>query len=331
MGLILSATLVLPIGMLASSAQPQRVNPFRVAQITRTPSVMRADLNACKELGRARPADPRPLSVADFGKALTGTWVRDLTWYGNPVDSESGLYFDVNPQTGALTGMMYDQSNLERGPMFERREALKKDRALRAKTVTMTFVNCRYNIVDRYYKISEGHEFAFSQRARNIGSMTGQPLKSVFERLRSQNFFTLQDDERSRVAKMSGSQPLNETDTPTVGGGIFEGTVTTRATRWPGLREGLQGIYMRMTGTYEGSHVGLSTADGKTSFTGVESAVFFRDGDAFVASTRATNITGPATGGDLASRIGGWSTDCAGFFNLPDPMIFERVVISTGF
>jgi hypothetical protein len=311
---------------------PGQQNPFRVATRVPAPTVLRADLQACNELARARPQKPGAVSVQDFSRAFNGTWIRELTWHGTVVTNESAMYFTIDGGTGKLSAMMYDISNLEKGPMHKRLEALRQDPDRLAKTTTMTFVNCRNQIVDKYYRISEGVEYDLGARAGSLTKLAGRSLKDVFEQMRKQNFFGLRDDERSKVALFAGpgEQPLNEVRTPSVGGGFWEGSVTRRAAAWPGMRN-VGGLVLQMKGTYEGSHVGLTTANGKVTFEGTETAVFFREGNSLVASMRSVARAGlPARSGTAALEIGGWTTDCADFFNLNDAIIWERVVLENG-
>jgi hypothetical protein len=317
-------------GAAGLNAQPQSTNPFRTARIA-APSVARADTLACTKLTTARAVAPASLDIAQFARALTGTWVRELTWYGQLVVNESAMYFNVDPQSGKLTGMMYDQSNMGRGPMYSKLEELRTspDRA-RAAT-TMTFLDCDFGIVDKYYKISDTAEFAFGDRLANLSADRNQPLKDVFDKMTSAGFFRMNPQEilRRPTRLVARDKIIDEQLTPSVGGAFWEGALTSTQARGPvGLPRETRGVALRMAGTYRGAHVGSADAGASVEFKGNESAIFFKEGDAFVAATaRQRSLRTPRAGLDALAN-GGWSTDCADFFGFGEAIIWERVVLS---
>lgn len=320
-------------------AQPRQTNPFRVSRLA-APSVARADMLACTKLRTARAVAPASLDLAEFAKTLNGTWVRELTWYGQLVVNESALYFNIDPASGQLTGMMYDQSNMGRGPMYAKLEELRTspDRA-RAAT-TMTFLDCDYGIVDKYYKISNDVEISLGQRVPNLAAARNEPLKAVFDRMTSAGFFRLSQPEILRrpavlVApnvKAAADKIVNEVLTPSVGGAYWEGSLRSGRARGPaGLAANIRGVTLQMKGTYRGAHVGDANAGADVQFEGNESAVFFKEGNAFVAATPAGGIGAKGPRAGMASlNAGGWSTDCADFFGFGEAIIWERVVVGAG-
>ncbi len=306
-------------------------NVFRTAVADPTPSIARADLLACSQLQKARSLDGRNMTPQDLAGALQGTWVRELTWYGIAVDNESALYFQFN---GAdFTAMMYDQSNLAMGPMRQRLQAIRTNPELMAKTATLTFVDCDYFIVDKYYKISDQHviepaSFRSSglqvetlnlpKDLRDVSGQPGTALRNVWNALQRGGFFDQDLRSRAQVRLQAGGQPLNEVNTPSVGGALWKGSLKSANIA------NLQGVSLQMDGEYAGAHVGA--AQGRVRFTGSEVAQFTKEGDSFVSTVRPTGAA-EAIAGQINA---GWLTDCAKFFGLPDPIIWERVVLKPG-
>ena len=313
-------------------------NPFREAYTTDTPSIARADLLACRNLDKAQITMGGNLEVSELGKALQGTWVRELTWNGVPVETESGLYFDVHGEN--FNAMMFDQSNLGKGPLSKKLDAIKADPAQLAKTPKLTFVDCDFMIVDSYYKISDG----FVGDGLKITAKASSSLKPVWEQLVAQGFFQRRYEiQKSTIA----GQPLAEMLTPSVGGAYWNGSLK------PANSGGSKGVSLKMTGEYRGSHVGDMKVQKDVQFHGSESAYFFREGNMLVSSVGV----GPAQGHGVITQnrrrpsspfsssflppqpaeeqgekkldlnAGGWATDCAEFFDLPQPVKWERVVI----
>ena len=75
----------------------------------------RDDLRVCAKGARphqAALAAPRDASVADLAGLLHGTWLRRLTVAGEPVETNSFLYFDMSgPEAGKGQALMIDRIN----------------------------------------------------------------------------------------------------------------------------------------------------------------------------------------------------------------------------
>lgn len=312
---------------------PQRPlrNPFREAYTTRTPSVARADLLACQELPRSVNPNPRNLDPAAFAKMLTGTWVRQLTWNGVVVENNSALFFDFTGNNAVA--MMYDQSNLGGGPMWNRVNEIRNNPDQLTRTPRLTFVDCEYEIVDTYYKVSDELLFdGLPVRGATTARAGGGSLREAWKQLVDNRFFRFEQKERN-LAKEPGAEML----TPSVGGAFWQ--VSMQPTNVGRYR----GVTLKLNGDYRGAHVGEvgTGSDARfagqedVKFAGNETAQFFMSGEKFVASTRTLlpksmlARTG-SRAGNLATSVGGWSTDCADFFALPDPIIWERVVLEPG-
>jgi hypothetical protein len=302
---------------------PLERNPFREAYTTREPSIARADLLACRELATAKNAAPRDLDLKQFAQALTGTWVRQLTWNGVVVDNNSALFFDFRgnePQA-----MMYDQSNMGGGPMFKKVQEIRNNPTLLAKSPRLTFVDCDFLIVDTYYKVS--NDFLFDGLPTKVTAaekaVNGKPLAMAWTQLISNKFFRVEKQE-SQMAVEPGAEML----TPSVGGAFWKAKLE------PAQVGGFKGANLKLDGEYQGAHVN-EEGIGKSArfagaadinFKGGENAQFFMVGNKFVSSARSLGTRSLAAG-ELAS---GWTTDCAEFFNLPQAVVWERVVLDPG-
>jgi quercetin dioxygenase-like cupin family protein len=286
-------------------------NPFLEAVTTPAPSIARADLLAVRQLGDARIRNGRDLDVKAFSRALTGTWVRELTWYGIPVQNESALYFDFRGDN--LTAMMFDQSNLGKGPMARRLDTLKEAKAIN-RVATLTFVNGEYLIVDRYYKVSEG--FIFDGLEVKVKAEEARPLKAAWDQLDSSKFF----DRRFGASDLAVGAGDSEVLTPSVGGAYWQVSLT------PSKIGKLAAADLKLDGIYRGAHVGDAGKGGKVQFQGTEVAQFFMEGNKYVCSKRELGSSETLAG----QKAGGWMTDCASFFNLPHPINWDRVVLDPG-
>ena len=315
------------IAGLASSARPRAVaaapagvqppppprqpkNPLRNAITARAPSVARADLLACQQLSRATVQQGRDLNLDDFKKQLSGTWVRQLTWYGVPVETESALYFDLTGN--APSAMMFDQSNVGKGPLAARVDDITSSPERLARTTTLTFLDCDYSMVDTYFKISDELVFEGVQ-FRGSGA---RPLEGAFAQLSRSDFFDRRVD--ARVSALAGKRRGVEMLMPSLGAAFF-GTISVRPTRVGRFA----GATLQMDGEYRFSHFGATPDESdRIQFSGKETAQFFMEGDAFVASKRAA-------GGRGLRLPDGWNTACDASFDI-QPVIYERVVLEPG-
>src|SRR4030095_5662061 len=170
-------------GVSANQAGKQTAkNPIKDAINDPAPSITRADLLACSQIAKAKAKAQRNLDVGAFTDLLNGTWVRELTWYAAPGQTEPSMYFDFRR---SHTALMFDQSNLGKGPLSARLEAIKRSPETLSRTPTLTFVDCDYSMVDRYYKISD--DFVFE--GIPVRPNDSQPLESAWSQLQSAGIF----------------------------------------------------------------------------------------------------------------------------------------------
>ncbi len=283
-GLALTCTAEAQPASRATRAKARRPAPARVASPTT------ADLSVCPTAApvKAKTSASLAIDMNAFRNYLSGTWVRELTWNGVAVQNNSALYWDlVNNGTVA---MMFDQSNLGKGPMTTMLEAIKADPVKLAATPVLTFVDCQFNIVDKYYKVSS--QFLFEGLPTSVPKVSGPGnLTRVFNDLKAAGFFKL--DGTLAPAAATGGEMYE----PSVGGALWQ----------VGLRGTTAGADLSMSGQYVGAHVGPAGSS-DVMFTGVENASFTNENGSYVSSY--------------------WSTDCAEFFDLPQAVIWERVVMN---
>lgn len=294
-------------------------NPFKDALRTSNPSIARADLLACAQLGQAKHNKLGDLDIEEFARTLTGTWIRELSWYGVGVQTESALYFDFIVADGKATGdaMMFDQSNLGEGPLGAMLENLKRDPEAMEKIPTLVYVDCDYSMVDRYYKISNDLLFhglggmAHTSYTASAGVLDGgeTALSSTWKHLNSNGFF----DRRFPIIQGQAEMLL-----PSVGGSYWPVASVTQSRG----DQDAEGALLQMSGDYQFVHAGDEEV---FKFSGNEIGQFHMEGGAFIASKRATGST--ATGSNQASStVEGYDTDCDEIF-FQVPVNYERVVL----
>jgi len=96
-------------------AQPSVVNPqfAKSAQ-----SVARADLLSCRNLD-SKITQGSDATIAEFANSMNGVWLRRLTMHGLPIETNSFLYYAVDPNTGKGTAFMLDRVNLGPDPYLK--------------------------------------------------------------------------------------------------------------------------------------------------------------------------------------------------------------------
>lgn len=313
--LAVSVLLAVPLSCGLAVAQEPIANVFQKGVNDPVPSIARADLLACAQLEQAQITDGQPLKPEAMAEMLNGTWARELTWYGIPVENESAYSFKFDGLK--FEAMMYDQSNLGRGEMASAVTAIRSNASRRSATATMTFVDCDYAIIDKYYKISNEPTVAGDLRLSRSISDVG--LRGVWDELVDQGFFK-REFQPQAILRGNKGRVLNEVTTPSVGGAFWTGTLK------PVRIQGVDGTEIQMDGVYVGSHVGAAGEGQRVDFKGTERAQFITEAGAMVASARQIGSRDIAAG-EIAQ---GWLTDCADWFGLPSAINWERVVIEPG-
>ena len=287
----------------AQAAQEQeQENVLISAMYDAPPSIARADLLACEQRQVAKARSPDHINIREFGDLLTGTWVRQVTWHGVPIPTESAIYFDLRrknaPARGEIrgTGFMFDQSNLGKGPLTRKVEALKDSGEDFYDVPTLTFIDCDYDVRDQYIKISD--DFVF-EGLEVVTPEEAKPLLSVWKQLVGRGFFDI--DSNYLPASLHG-KPGAELYAPSRVGVHF--SKADLKTHQIGQFYGAQ---LHLVGQYRGSHAGFKIGD---SAKGEETAHFVKEGNTFVSQD--------------------WETDCEEFLALPVPVIWERTVLDPG-
>ncbi|MEM9553201.1 MAG: hypothetical protein AAGC60_03005 [Acidobacteriota bacterium] len=228
------------------------------------PALTRADLYACEQLDEATAQQPGDASTAEFAQALSGTWVREVTWYGVSMPTESVLFFDLRPSGGVA--MMYDLVTLGLGPMSRELDAIRNSLALRARTPELTYLICDKGIRDSFFKISDEHIFD----GLPVETMSDLSLDDVWQQLIEQKYF---DRHQFPLPAEMRDEPGSEVLTPSVVGAFWNITLQ------PVTIDSKRGVRMSLEGEYRGSHWPAGEV-----LSGLEFGDFLRDGDAFVAA-----------------------------------------------
>lgn len=314
--LAISVLLAVPLSSGLALAQEPIANVFQKGVNDPAPSIARADLLACAQLEQAQITDGEALKPEAMAEMLNGTWARELTWYGIPVENESAYSFLFDGLK--FEAMMYDQSNLGSGEMASAIAEIRSSPKRMSATPTMTFVDCDYAIIDKYYKISDQPMVARDLRV-TANSIAEGGLRAVWDQLVDQGFFK-REFESEAILRANKGRILNEVTTPSVGGAYWTGSLK------PVRIQDIDGTEIDMDGIYVGSHVGAAGEGQRVDFEGTERAQFITEAGAMVASARQIGSSDIAAG-EIAQ---GWLTDCADWFGLPSAINWERVVIEPG-
>ena len=294
-GLILLFVTTLTFGVPKGESEGSDSN-FAMAEMYERPaSIARADLLACEQLDSARSLDPQDVDVEELADLLTGTWVRQVTWHGVPIPTESAIYFNLRDgklQSGVLRGkaFMFDQSNLGKGSLTRKVEHI-RDSSKFFETPTITFVDCDYDVLDQYFKISDDFDF---------GDLQVRPgrLHQVWNQLVSTGFFDYKTIVPAHLTQRAGGELF----APSRVGVMFAEASLAQKTYG-----GHKGARLHLVGEYRGSHAGFNLGEGAD---GEETADFVKEGNVYVSRN--------------------WETDCDEFLELPVPVNWERTVINPG-
>jgi hypothetical protein len=328
-------------------------------------SLVRPDFLACRNTDAAltRPGD---LSVEEFARALHGVWINHnrRTVHGLPVETDAVFYIDMRGGKGS--GILIDRNNLGDFPLttpfLTRSRAIKKN----ARPLSMTYVNCTFQFLDQYIKVSDElplQALAAGTRIslRRAGRQAEGSLPDIWQQLVSSgyfNSFNMVTDKGARVSRRKvatsqgdgvrvavlpdgtmtsekriaeGMEPGGEYNLPMLTGALFQISLTSVDGK---TLQGSQNkaVRMRWDGEYRG--VGIDIKVGEPVM-GIEQGDFFKEGNAIVS---AVSISGP----------GAWMTSDCGAKNGLNPaeavsnpglvgtdpnlkptLIFDRVVIGT--
>jgi hypothetical protein len=250
---------------------------------------------------------------------------------------------------GTGTAIMIDRNNL--GDFSLTKPYLTPGSRFRgtSRPLTMTFVNCTFQFVDRYVKVSD--EVPYEVLAASTGIRMSKPfsLEQAWKEIVSSGYFesfdmatksreagaprrkvnmaTLGDGQRMAVLPdgtrvdekgiQEGLVPGAEYSLPMMVGAFFKITLTPRSEG----RE-YQGVYMRFDAEYRATGVGLKPGE---SLTGVEQGVFAREGNSYVSARRRETPSKRDSAHALQDVIvdDTWSTDECGDKNVlvtaPEP------------
>lgn len=321
--------------------------PFVMAQTTEAPfqpkydreifkksstSIARGDLLACRN-GDAQIIDGGDVSVEDFARTLHGVWVNQngRSLHGVTVETDNAFYVDMRGGSGVA--IMIDRNNLGDFSMTEPYLAAGSKLRKVTRPLTMTFVNCTFQFVDRYIKVSDEIPYEVLAASTGIKLGKGATLEDAWKQIVSTGYFesfnmatvsretgaprrkvnmaSLGDGQRlailpdgTRVDEKgiaAGLVPGAEYSLPMMVGGFFKITLTPKT-------EGrqYQGVHMRFDAEYRATGVALKPGE---SLTGVEQGTFAREGNSFVSANRVESS--PNSPKNLI-QDDAWSTDDCG-------------------
>lgn len=232
--------------------------------------------------------DTQDLDLDEFSQKLQGTWVREPTWSGIPLETTSAMYFDVKGKT--ISGMIFDRSNVDKGPLWHRLKSIKANQSLLSKTPMMTFVSSDVLCIDRYFKISSSLAFD----GLDILPDASDPTRSAFDQL-SQNGFMRVHLETALRAEARQSA-LAEFNFP-----------AARLAHWRGSLSSVTigqsaGATLLLEGQYRSAYIAGGKAINE-DFAGLEVAHFVRSGNAFVSALGYAPETSPFTVAEEAAPI----------------------------
>ena len=355
--LTLLLTLVVPTVMAQEVNRPEP--KFDRDQFERAAtSVARPDFLACRNTD-AKITRPSDLSIEEFSRMLHGVWVNQnrRTVHGLPVETDAAFYIDMRGGTG--TAILIDRNNLGDAPLTRPFLTSTSRYKKNARPLSMTFVNCTYQFLDQYIKVSDDvprEALASSTRLTLRRARGGGSLREVWDQLVGSGYFNSFDmvtakgvrTSRRKVSSVqgdglrvailpdgtttdekrlsSGMEPGGEYSLPMLTGALFQITLT----QVKGAGQTHQGVQMRWDAEYRG--LGIDIPVGK-SVQGIEQGEFLKEGNAVVSAVSVsgarvwtTSECGDKNGLNLADSV---SNPALSTNNLKPTLIFDRVVIGT--
>jgi hypothetical protein len=280
-------------------------------------SIARGDLLACRNRD-AQITKGADVNIDDFAKTLHGVWVNhnNRSLHGITVETDNAFYIDMRGRTG--TAILIDRNNMGDFSLSKPYTAPGSKYRKTARPLTMSFVNCTYQFIDRYVKVSDEVPLEVLAASTRVRFAKGTSLEKAWERIVSAGYFTAFDmlteskepgSARRRVSSATlgdgqrmavlpdgtkvdekgieeGLVPGAEYHLPMMVGGFFRITLTPRQA---GPNRQYQAVHWRMDAEYRATGVGLKPGD---VLHGVEQGVFSHEGGAYVAAKRTERAKG---------------------------------------
>jgi hypothetical protein len=337
---VILIVIAVPIGMAQEKTGelPFRPNYDREIFKKSGTSIARPDLLACRNED-AVITDGGDVDIDDFARTLHGVWVNQngRSLHGVTIETDNAFYVDMRGRTGVA--IMIDRNNL--GDFSLTKPYLTPGNRLRktSRPLTMTFVNCTFQFLDRYVKVSDEIPYEVLASSTGIRMSKNMTLELAWQRIVSSGYFesfnmatksreagaprrkvsmaSLGDGQRMAVLPdgtrvdekgiVDGLVPGAEYSLPMMVGGFFKITLTPKT-------EGraYQSVHMRFDAEYRATGVALKPGE---TLTGVEQGVFAREGNAYVSAKRLGSAsTKNAAVDPNFEEISGdeWATDDCG-------------------
>ena len=337
---VLLALILVPLGQAQKEEAPQD-KPFEpnydreIFKKSGT-SIARGDLLACRNRD-AKITQGADVNIDDFAKTLHGVWVNqnNRSLHGVTIETDNAFYIDMrNGRTG--TAILIDRNNMSDFSLSKPYTTAGSRYRRVSRPLTMSFVNCTFQMIDRYVKVSD--EIPLEVLAASTRVQLGRKvtLEQAWQRIVAAGYFTSFDmatesrdpgtarrrvnaatlGDGQRLAVMpdgtrvdergieEGLVPGAEYGLPMMVGAFFRITLTP-------VTEGRQhqAVHMRWDAEYRATGVGLKPGD---VLHGVEQGTFAREGSAYVSAKNAgvVNAGGSSPLSTVTSNT--WSTDDCG-------------------
>jgi hypothetical protein len=254
-------------------------------------SIARADLLACRNLD-AQITQGSDADIAEFARMLNGTYLARRTVHGAAVEMDTAWLIDIRGERGS--SILIDRNNL--GTQHFETAFREAQLAKPAKSTSIGMVNCSFQFLDNYYKVSDQVHIPALGKATGVELREGMSLAEAWKRIVDSGYFNRLRDGRAarlgdgtrdavlpdgrRVTERQieeGLAPGAEYFLPMLVGGYFE--ITLRYSQPPANKfadgRAFRGIHMKFDAEYRAA--GIAVAPNEPTF-GVEQGEFVKQG-----------------------------------------------------
>ncbi len=338
---VLLALILVPFGQ-AQKEETQPDQPFepnydRELFKKSGTSIARGDLLACRNRD-AKITQGGDVNVDEFARTLHGVWVNqnNRSLHGVTIETDNAFYIDMrNGRTG--TAVLIDRNNMGDFSLSKPYTTPGNRYRRTSRPLTMSFVNCTFQMIDRYIKVSDEIPLEVLAASTRVQFGRKATLEQAWQRIVASGYFTTFDmltesregtarrrvnaatlGDGQRIAVMpdglrvdeqsiaDGLVPGAEYGMPMMVGALFRITLTPQT-------EGrqFQAVHMRWDAEYRATGVGLKPGD---VLHGVEQGIFAREGSAYVSAQHTEMVRTAGSTGTPQPIVqnDGWETDDCG-------------------
>lgn len=293
-------------------------------------SIARADLLACRNL-EAQITDGAEANMEEFGRMLTGTYLASRSVHGVGVQMDTVWLIQIKGDRGS--SILIDRNNLGTEHFSN---ALKKVNVAEkkvAKPVSVGMVNCSFQFLDQYHKVSDQVHLKALGEATGVELAETMTLEQAWKKIVDSGYFNrlvdgraarlgdgtreavLPDGRRTSEKRIEeGFDPGAEYHLPMLVGGYFDISLRYSDPLSNKFANGRphRGIFMKFDAEYRAA--GIAVEPNAPTF-GVEQGEFVKQGQNSAYVSFGANC---------------WSaSSCASKNGLAGPpeMVFQRVVV----